>query len=57
MGRVCGTYRGRGEVYAAVGWENLTNISLGRPRHRWEDNILECILRNGWEDVDWIDLT
>jgi hypothetical protein len=24
MGRVCGTYRGRGEVHAAVGWENLT---------------------------------
>jgi len=39
-------YRGGGEVHAAVGWENLTNRSLGRPRHRWEDNnILECILK------------
>jgi hypothetical protein len=24
---------------------------LGRPRHRWEDNI-----KVGWEDVDWIDM-
>jgi len=39
MGRVCGTYRGRGEVHVTVGWENLTNRSLGRPRHRWEYNI------------------
>jgi len=43
MGRVCGTYRGRGEVHATVGWENLKNRSLGRPRHRWEYNIRMCL--------------
>jgi len=46
MGWVCGTYRGRGEVHAAVGLENLTNRLLGRPRYKWEYNItLECILK------------
>jgi hypothetical protein len=55
MGRVCGTYRGRGEVHVTVGWENLTNSHL-------EDLgidgsiILECIL-NGWEGLDWINVT
>jgi hypothetical protein len=28
--------------------------SLGRPRHRWEDNIkMEKV---GWRGMDWIDL-
>jgi hypothetical protein len=28
--------------------------SLGRPKHRWEDNInMEC-KETGWEGVDWI---
>jgi hypothetical protein len=26
---------------------------IGRPRHRWEDNI-KMNLREGWGDVDWI---
>jgi hypothetical protein len=26
--------------------------SLGRPRHRWVNNIRE----RGWDGVDWIDL-
>ena len=43
MGRVCGTYRGRGEVHATVGWENLTNHleDLGIDG----SIILECILK------------
>ena len=28
---------------------------LGRPRHRWEDNIKMDIQEIGLEDVDWID--
>jgi hypothetical protein len=30
--------------------------SLGRPRHRWVDNIKMDHLEIGWGDVDWIDL-
>jgi hypothetical protein len=30
---------------------------LGRPRCRWEDNILKMNLREiGWSDMDWINL-
>ena len=28
---------------------------LGRPRHRWEDNIKVDLLEVGW-GIDWIDL-
>jgi hypothetical protein len=27
---------------------------LGRPRHRWVDNIRMAIGEVGWGDVDWI---
>jgi hypothetical protein len=29
---------------------------LGRPRHRWEDNIRLDLREVGWGGVDWIDL-
>jgi hypothetical protein len=29
---------------------------LGRPRHRWEDNIKIDIREVGWGGMDWIDL-
>jgi hypothetical protein len=29
---------------------------LGRPRHRWEDNIKMDLREVGWVDMDWIDL-
>jgi hypothetical protein len=29
---------------------------LGRPRHRWEDNIRVDLKEIGWEGVDWIHL-
>jgi hypothetical protein len=29
---------------------------LGRPRHRWVDNIRMDFGEVGWGDVDWIDL-
>jgi hypothetical protein len=29
---------------------------LGRPRHRWVDNIRMDIEEVGWGDVDWIGL-
>jgi hypothetical protein len=29
------------------------NRPVGRPRHRWEDDI-RMDLREGWEGVDWM---
>jgi hypothetical protein len=29
---------------------------LGRPRHRWVDNIKMDLREIGWDDMDWIDL-
>jgi hypothetical protein len=29
---------------------------LGRPRHRWEDNIKMYLIEIGWGGMDWIDL-
>jgi hypothetical protein len=29
---------------------------LGRPRHRWVDNIRMYLGEVGWSDVDWIGL-
>jgi hypothetical protein len=29
---------------------------LGRPRHRWEDNIRMDLREVGWGGMDWIDL-
>jgi len=29
---------------------------LGRPRHRWEDNINKDLKEVGWVGMDWIDL-
>jgi hypothetical protein len=29
---------------------------LGRPRHRWVDNIKMDLREIGWAGVDWIDL-
>jgi hypothetical protein len=30
--------------------------SLGRPTHRWEDNIRIDFKEIGWEGMDWIDV-
>jgi hypothetical protein len=29
---------------------------LGRPRHKWEDNIKMDLRDVGWSGMDWIDL-
>jgi hypothetical protein len=31
-------------------------IPLGRPRHRWEDNIKMDLRGIGWGSVEWINL-
>jgi hypothetical protein len=34
--------------------KNLCKILVGRPRHRWEDNIGMDLREIGWEGVDWM---
>jgi hypothetical protein len=29
---------------------------LGRPRHRWVDNIIMDLRQIGWDGLDWIDM-
>jgi hypothetical protein len=29
---------------------------LGRPRHRWVDNIIIALREIGWDGMDWINL-
>jgi hypothetical protein len=29
---------------------------LGRPRHRWENNVKMDLKDVGWEGMDWIDI-
>jgi hypothetical protein len=29
---------------------------LGKPRHRWVDNIMMDIREIGWDGMDWIDM-
>jgi hypothetical protein len=53
MGEAC--VWGRGDVYTGFWWGNLREKRLiGRPRHRWEDNIKDVPSRGGmWRF--WLD--
>jgi hypothetical protein len=45
----------RGAYRALVG-KPEGRRQLGRPRHRWEDNIKMYLREVGWGGMDWIDL-
>jgi hypothetical protein len=53
MGGACGA-QGRGERYNILVWKPEERRPLGRPRRRWEDNILMGLREIGFGDVDWI---
>jgi len=36
--------------------KSVGKIPLGRPRHRWEDNIKTDLQEVGCEGMDWIEL-
>ena len=44
----------RGTFRVVVGRREAKR-QLGRPRHKWKDNIKTDLLEVGW-DMDWIDL-
>jgi hypothetical protein len=53
MGGACGSHGKVRGAYILVRRPEGTR-PLGRPRHRWEDNILMDLKEIGFGDVDWI---
>ena len=47
----------RRDTYRVLVGKTEGKRSLGRPRHRWEDNIIMDLLEVGWgRGMEWIDL-
>ena len=44
-------------VYRVVVGKPEGKRPLGRPRHRWEDNIKIDVQEMGWRYMNWIDLS
>jgi hypothetical protein len=44
------------EVYRVLVWKPEGKRTLGRPRHRWEDNIKMDVQKVGCEGMDWLDV-
>jgi hypothetical protein len=55
-GHVVRMGEGRGPYRILVGRPEGRS-PLGRPRHRWEDNIKMDLQEVGWRGMDWIDMT
>ena len=56
MGWACSTVVARRGVYRVLAWKPERKRPLGRPRHRWNDNIKVDIQKVGFEGMDWIDV-
>jgi hypothetical protein len=50
IGRACSTHR---RVVKCSQYFGYGRRQLGRPGHRWNDNIRINIREIGWEVVDW----
>jgi hypothetical protein len=49
MGLSCGTNGNMMNIYIGYWWESQRESPLGRPRHRWVDNIrMDFRDRMGW---------
>jgi hypothetical protein len=55
VGHVAYMAESRGLYMVLVGKPEVKR-TLGRPRHRWEDNIKMLLQKVGCEGKDWIDL-
>jgi len=55
MGGECSTY-GKVETYTGFWGKQWGKRPLGRPRHRWEDNIKMDLQEVGCGGMDWIEL-
>ena len=56
MGRACSTYGGEESCIQSLLRNPEGKRPLGRPRHRWEDNITMDLSEVGCGGMDWIDL-
>jgi hypothetical protein len=56
MGRACSAYGERRGVYRVLVGKPEGKRPLGRPRHRWKDNIKMDLQEIGCGGMDWIEL-
>jgi hypothetical protein len=56
VGRTCGRNGGKRNMYRLLIGKPEGKRPLGRPRHRWIDNIKMDLLEIGVNVVDWIRL-
>jgi hypothetical protein len=53
MGDACSTYGERRGIYGVLVGEPEGKRPLGRPWHRWMDNIKMYIQEVGWWCIEW----
>jgi hypothetical protein len=46
----------KGNAYRMLVEKSKGKRPIGRPRHRWVDNIKTVLREIGWDGMDWIDL-
>ena len=56
IGRACSAYGGEVRHIQCFGGEHAGKRPLGRPRHRWEDNVKIDLQEVGYAGMDWIEL-
>jgi hypothetical protein len=56
MGGPCSTNGEKRNAYRLLVGKPEGKRPVGRPRHRWVDNIRTDLGEVGWGDVDWIGL-
>jgi hypothetical protein len=56
MGRAYSRNGAKRNAYRILVGKPERKRPLGRPRRRWEDNIIIDLREIGWGGVDWIDL-
>jgi hypothetical protein len=56
MSRARNTHGEKGNSYRILVGKAEGKRPLGRPRHRWEDNIKMDVREIGWGGVDFIDM-
>jgi hypothetical protein len=56
MGRACGAYGEERGVHRVLVGKPEEKSPLGRPRHRWEDNINMDVQEVGGGCGDWMEL-
>jgi hypothetical protein len=56
MSGACSTNGEKRNTYRILVGKPEGKRPLGRPRHRWEDNIKLDLRDIGWGGMDWIDM-